>query len=116
MAEHYLEVGHAGDVSTIRFNLPRIVDGPELDSIRDELVQCVIAAEPPKILVDFSGVMLISSAAITLLRDLYRALATRQGVLRLCNVRPEIAEVLRFTRIDTLFQIAPDRQAALADF
>jgi anti-sigma B factor antagonist len=116
MAQHYLQVGREGDVSTVSFSLSRIVDGPELDSIRDELVQCVIAADPPKILIDFSGVTLISSAAITLLRDLYRALATRDGVLRLCNVRPEIAEVLRFTRIDTLFQIAPDRQMALADF
>ena len=116
MAQHYLQVGREGDVSKVSFSLSRIVDGPELDSIRDELVQCVIAADPPKILIDFSGVTLISSAAITLLRDLYRALATRDGVLRLCNVRPEIAEVLRFTRIDTLFQIAPDRQMALADF
>ena len=116
MAHTLLAVGKDGDVTTIRFQLSRIVDGPELDTIREELVQCVLTADPPKLLVDFSDVALISSAAITLLRDLHRAVGSRQGELRLCCVCPEIADVLRFTRIDTLFQITPDRQAALTDF
>jgi len=113
---HFLETDREGDVSVARFTVSRIVDGPELDAIRNELVEVVIAAEPPKILIDFSGVALISSAAITLLRDLHRAVSSRQGQLRLCGVCPDIVAVLRFTRIDTLFALFSDRQAAVADF
>ncbi|NBP88022.1 MAG: anti-sigma factor antagonist [Planctomycetia bacterium] len=113
MNESLLKFDREKDVSIVGFGVTRIVDGPELDAIRDELVRFVIAAEPPKVLLDLDGVELISSAAIALLRDLYRAIQSRQGTLGLCSVRQEIADVLRFTKIDSLFEIFPDRQAAV---
>ena len=116
MEHSFLQCSRQGHVSTVRFGLPRIVDGPELDAIREELVQFVIKAEPAKVLLDLDGVDLISSAAVTLLRDLYRAIRSRHGELRLCSVRPEIADVLRFTKMDSLFAVYPDLQTALSDF
>lgn len=102
------------------------VDGVLVASIKAEKIgdyECpIISAElrgalpkaRPRLVVDMSQVMLLSSAGIGMLLDLYRACQGAQGKFALCAIDEDVLGSLRVTKMDRLFNIKPDRASALA--
>lgn len=91
-----------------------ILDAPPLDTLRDELVRVVEAGDGLPLVIDFSRVDFLSSAMLDILGQLHRRMATGQRTLRLCGLRPQIRELFKVTKLDTLFPIHADRTEALA--
>lgn len=58
----------------------------------------------------------LSSAVLEMLSGFYRLLNAAGGQLRLCRLKPEIADVFRTTKLDRLFPIHADVDEALARF
>jgi anti-sigma B factor antagonist len=75
-----------------------------------------ITAHKGKILVDLSGVSFVASLALRMLLTSQKTVQPLGGDLRLAGLQPQIAEIFRKSRFDTLFTIYPDRAAALAGF
>ena len=68
-----------------------------------------------KILIDFARTSYIDSSGLGALVSLSKRVRESGGELRLAALNDDLATLFELTRLDTLFHIAPDRSAALAD-
>ncbi|MFM8579790.1 MAG: STAS domain-containing protein [Planctomycetaceae bacterium] len=109
-----LVVDDRNGARVIRLASSRIVDGPSIDALRDELAEAATAAGSSGLVLDLTGVDLISSAGIALLRDFARAIESRGARGSLCCPGPEVEKVLKMVRIERLMPMHPDVTAAVA--
>lgn len=91
-----------------------ILDELNIAQIGEQLNGLVLREDKPRLVVDFSHVAHMSSAALGMLITLHKRIRERNGQLRLCCIRPEIYEVFVITKLNEIFQIHSDRAAALA--
>ena len=117
MAVHRrLEVSEVGDVTVVRFVDRKILDEGNIQEVGQELFKLVEEDQRQKILLNFSTVDFLSSAALGKLITLDKKVKAQGGQLKLSNIRPNIYEVFTITRLDKLFDIRPDEADALAAF
>jgi anti-anti-sigma factor len=90
------------------------LDEAVLDEFGGLLLTVAATADPPRVVLDLAATRLIGSRFIELMIRAWKRLAQRGGRLALCGVQPFCAEVLRVTRLDTLWEIFDDRAGALA--
>ncbi len=69
--------------------------------------------KPIRIVLDFTGVDLISSSLLGKLILLQRRVDGSGGKLRLCELSPTVQSVFKTSNLDRLFGIVRDRAAAL---
>ncbi|MDA1041657.1 MAG: STAS domain-containing protein [Planctomycetota bacterium] len=112
----HLSVEPLGNGCIIRLGVPRIVDDPVTDALRHEVAAAIAAATPPNIIIDLSGVQLVSSAGIAFFRDIYRAATARKGQAVLAGPQTDIRKLMRMVGLDTIFSIHDDVAAAAAAF
>jgi anti-anti-sigma factor len=67
----------------------------------------------PHLVVDLSGVGFAGSAALGNFVALHRLVRQNSGRTIFCNVDPTVAEVFRASKLESLFEFLPDRDAAL---
>src|SRR5262245_10534454 len=65
-----------------------------------------------KILVDMSRLTHCGSALLGIMLRVWKTVSPQNGVLAFCNVNSEVADLLQQTRLDTLWAIYPNREAA----
>jgi anti-sigma B factor antagonist len=111
-----LEVAEVGDVTVVRFADRKILDESYIQEMGQELFQLVEEDKRGKILLNFSQVDFLSSAALGKLITLDKKVKAHAGKLKLSNIRPEIYEVFAITKLNKLFDIRDDEAAALAAF
>lgn len=84
------------------------------DQLRDHLVAAM--AEPPRLLVlEVSGVTFIDSAALNTLLIADRNADQVRTTFRLAAPSPTVAKLLYLTSLNTVFDVHPTLEAALAD-
>lgn len=111
-----LEVSDVGDVAVVRFVDRKILDEANIQELGQELFQLVEKEERSRLLLNFSTVDFLSSAALGKLITLDKKVKARGGKLKLSNIRPEIYEVFMITNLNKLFDIKDDEADALASF
>ncbi|HEX3152124.1 MAG TPA: STAS domain-containing protein [Gemmataceae bacterium] len=111
-----LEVEDSGDVAVVQFVDKKILDEQNIQMIGDDLFRLVDELGRRKILLNFGNVEFLSSAALGKLITMNRKVQAVRGKLVLCNISREIREVFEITKLDKLFTILPDEQAALQAF
>jgi anti-sigma B factor antagonist len=117
MAEYRrIEVSQVGEVTVVRFLDRKILDTANIQELGDELFSLVEKHNCAKLLLNFSRVEFLSSAALNKLILLDRAVKKQNGQMKLCDLRPEIREVFVITRLNQLFDIQDDESSALAAF
>lgn len=117
MAEHRrLEVNEVGDITVIHFRDQKIIEDLGIQELGQELFHLVEVENREKLVLNFSTVDFLSSAALGKLITLDKKVKAKKGMLKLCNIRPEIYEVFAITRLDRLFDIKDDEADALAAF
>jgi anti-anti-sigma factor len=67
----------------------------------------------PEVVIDLSGVGFAGSSALGNFVALHRIARQKGGKLVLCNLDPTVREVLRASKLDSLFEFAGDRADAL---
>ncbi len=95
------------------------IEGQLIVSNRQELKQRVLdEAEggARKFLVDFTRTGYIDSAGLGVLVSLAKKLREMGGDLRLANLNDDLQTLFELTKLDTLFQIADNRERALETF
>jgi anti-anti-sigma factor len=90
------------------------LDVTRLNEFGDQLLKAVAEAEPPKVLLDMGRTTFIGSNFLGLLIRAWKRLRDRQGELAICSVNEVCGEVLRASKLDMIWQVFPDRQAAVA--
>jgi anti-sigma B factor antagonist len=102
-----------GDVLVIE--LPARLDAVGVAALEGQL-GAAVAAHKGKVLVDMDQVSFVASLALRMLLTSLKTVQPLGGDLRLAALQPQIAEIFRKSRFDTLFKIYPDRQSALAAY
>ena len=117
MAEYRrLQVSEVGDVTVVRFRDNKIIEDINIQELGQELFQLIEAENRKKLLLNFSSVDFLSSAALGKLITLDKKVKATGGVLKLSNIRAEIYEVFAITKLNRLFDIKDDQVDALAAF
>lgn len=111
-----LDIEDVGDVTVARFIDKKILDETNIQIIGNQLFGLVDEDGRKKIVLDFSNVEYLSSAALGKLITMEKKVKASGGKLRLCNIRPEIYEVFEITRLNRVFDIRDNQEAALASF
>lgn len=108
-----MNIEQIGDVLVIE--LPSRLDAVGVAAIENKLAEAT-TNHKGKALADMSGVNFVASLALRMLLTNLKSIQALGGDLRLCGLQPQIADIFRKSRFDTLFTIYEDREAALADY
>ena len=111
-----LDIEEVGDVTIAKFIDRKILDENNIQIIGNQLFGLVDEEARTKIILDFSNVEYLSSAALGKLITMEKKVKTAKGKLRLCCIRPEIYEVFAITKLNRLFKIYEDQERALEGF
>jgi anti-sigma B factor antagonist len=111
-----LDVNEVGDVTVVRFRDHKIIEDVNIQELGQEMFRLVETDGRHKLLLDFSSVDFLSSAALGKLITLDKKTKAHGGVLKLSNIRSEIYEVFAITKLNRLFDIRRDEADALAAF
>ena len=108
-----VESRRLGDVILISCT-GRIVEGDESAALR-ELVESALPHDPYFVF-DLSAVDSIDSGGLGLLVRLLSRAQSAGGDLKLCALPPRVSEILRITRLQTIFDTHPSPEDAVAAF
>jgi anti-sigma B factor antagonist len=104
------------DVRIVEFTNNKILDEGNIAEIGVTLNALIDEVERPKLLLDFSNVDHLSSAALGMLINCNNRVKQKNGQLRLANIKDQILEVFKITKLNKLFHILPTRPDAMASF
>ncbi len=111
-----IELTMQGEVTVVRFVDRKILDEANIQELGTELFKLVEQEKRKSLLLNFSNVEFLSSAALGKLITLDKKMKALGGKLKLSNIRPEIYEVFAITKLNKLFDIKDDEADALATF
>ncbi len=111
-----LEVEDHGEVTVVNFIDRKILDEQNIAKIGEDLFSLIDELGRKKVLLNFSNVEYLSSAALGKFITLNKKVQQAGGKLVMCNINPDIIEVFEITRLDRLFNIQRDEQTALQSF
>ena len=108
-----LDIEEVGGVTVATFVDKKILDEGNIQVIGNQLFSLVEDDGRDKIILDFSSVEYLSSAALGKLITMDKKVKSAKGKLRLCAVRPDIYEVFAITKLNKLFDMRDTREQAL---
>lgn len=103
-------------VTVVRFTESKITDPARIEELGRELSRLNDSEHPYKLLLNFEKVDYLSSEALRVFLLLNKKVKSRGGILKLCNVAPEIFQVFEITGLNKLFDIRPTEVEALEAF
>lgn len=95
----------------------RIVDSAGratfLVDAQDAIEAVIDEKQPPKVIVDFSGVHIVSSGVIGLLIEMSRQTRAKGGTFIVAGLQPQVSEVFSIARLERVLNIQPTVDDAL---
>jgi len=110
----HIEISESASVSVIRFQDQKIIDPDAIQELGLELFALIEKEERSKLVLNFSNVEFLSSAALGKLITFEKKCKRQGAELILTNISPEIFQVFAITNLDKLFQIKDSEADALA--
>jgi anti-sigma B factor antagonist len=104
------------DVRVVEFTNNKILDEANIAEIGQTLSNLIDEKSAPKLLLDFSNVDHLSSAALGMLINANNKIKQKNGQLRLASIKPQIFEVFVITKLNKLFKIFPNKVEAASSF
>lgn len=111
-----LMIQKVGPVMVITIMKDRITEMSDIRDMGDELMSKLELQEKPSILLDFSKVTYLPSAMIGKLTAMHKKATTYKGKVKLCAISSGVMQIFKITRLDKVFEIFPDQNAALNSF
>ena len=102
-----------GNGMVITLLTPQLLEDAEIASLEQSLLQMIKEANIVNFVLNFENVNFLSSAVLRVLIKVNAAVSERQGKLRLCEIAPKILEVFKITRLNKIFDIRADVDAAV---
>lgn len=115
-ADARLRVRKQEGVVHVEFVDRNILDEANIQQIGEEITTLIDAESIPKLVISFSNVDHLSSAALGTLITIHNRMKAKKGQLRLANIDPQIYEVFVITKLNKLFDIHDTSEQALASF
>ncbi|MDP1661394.1 MAG: STAS domain-containing protein [Phycisphaerales bacterium] len=111
-----LKVKRDGAIVEVQFRDRNILDEANIQQIGDEVKAIIEAETAPKLLINFTDVDHLSSAALGTLITINNRVRALKGQLRLSNIDPQIYQVFVITKLNKLFEIHETAEKARASF
>jgi anti-sigma B factor antagonist len=111
-----LRVKKIGEVSQVEFIDRNILDEANIQQIGEEITAIIDSRPKAKLLISFTNVDHLSSAALGTLITVNNKVRNAGGQLRLADIDPQIYEVFVITKLNKLFQIHETAAEALKSF
>ena len=92
-------------ITRIEFVDRNILDEVNIHQIGEEINGLIDAEASPKLLIEFTNVDHLSSAALGTLITIHNRVKEREGQLRLAHIDPQIYEVFAITKLNMIFVI-----------
>lgn len=108
-----LAISVQGDVTVVELTDRKILDEITISQIGERLQGLVARHDKPKLVLNFTSVAHMSSAALGMLITLHKRIRERHGELRLSGIQPPILEVFVITRLNEIFQIHTTTEEAI---
>ena len=108
-----LQIEEVGDSTIVHFRQPRVSGILEMEKLERELHHLVDVDNRHKLVIDLTVVEFLSSQIFGTLVSLNGKLKARHGALRLCNIQPQVLDVLLTCKLDRVFDIKTDLTEAL---
>jgi anti-sigma B factor antagonist len=111
-----IDIEEIDGITIAKFVDKKILDEANIQSIGNHLFALVDEDARRKIILDFSIVEYLSSAALGKLITMDKKVKAAKAKLRLCCIRPEIYEVFEITRLNKIFDIKSTQEEAREGF
>ncbi|MCP4591505.1 MAG: STAS domain-containing protein [bacterium] len=112
----HLTLTEQAGVSVVAFNDRKILEELSIREIQEELSALVASRDAANLLLNFEKVEHLSSAALGMLIQLNDQVSKQGGRLKLSDIRPQIFQVFKITRLNRLFEIHDSAAEALQAF
>jgi anti-anti-sigma factor len=87
------------------------IDLHESPNVR-EMLRPHIEAKARRVFIDMAEVSYIDSSGLAVLIDAMQRIANYGGKFGMIGLRPAVRKILEISRLDQVFRVYPDRQAA----
>jgi anti-sigma B factor antagonist len=111
-----LQVKTVDGVTVAKVTATELWTDQKVGALAAELMHLADDLGVPKLVLDFADVTGLGSRMVGQLAALHKQVKAAGGRLALCQVRPEIAEVIETCKLTTLFGLYPDEPAAVRSF
>lgn len=112
---HFSVEDYAG-VMLIKFTENAILETTIIQEMGRELYALAEKGAKPRLVLDFSGVKILSSYMLGVLLTLQGKANANKGGICLCGLRSELMRVFSITSLDKVFRFHPDDVEGLAAF
>ena len=102
-----------GDVVILTF-LPGLMTGLESEGRAAEVLAA--AGMSPRCVLDLSCLRVMSSLFLAMLIKVQHGVAAAEGQMKICGLDATGQEIMRSTKLDTLFEILGDEQSTVRSF
>jgi anti-sigma B factor antagonist len=116
MSEQRIDIEEVGSVTVARFLDKKILDEANIDKIGQELFGLVEQDGRTQIVLDFSLVEYLSSAALGKLITMHKKVTAAGGKCALCNIQKDIMDVFKITQLHKVLMLCGDLDDALTKF
>jgi len=116
MADRKIDVEEVNGITVARFLEKKILDEANIDALGQEMFALVDEDGRKKIILDFSLVEYLSSAALGKLITMHKKVDTAKGKLALCNIQKDIMDVFKITQLNKVLTLCKDLDDALSQF
>ncbi|HEV3162853.1 MAG TPA: STAS domain-containing protein [Isosphaeraceae bacterium] len=111
-----IDLDEVDGVRVVRFRDRQLFDDRTVREVADQILAAMAGTGPIRMILDFSGVDLVSSSLLGKLILLQRRVDASGGKLRLCEMSNVVRAVFKTSNLDRLFAIDRDRREALEAF
>lgn len=116
MSDSRLRITESNGITQVEFVDRNILDEVNIQAISEEISGLIDASPTPQILINFTNVDHLSSAALGALITINKKIREKSGQLRLANIDPQIYEIFVITQLNSLFNIHDTADEAIAQF
>ena len=116
MSRQRITVEDVGDVAVVQFVDKKILDEQNIQLIGDDLFKLIDELGRRKLLLNFSNVDFMSSAALGKLIRLDQRMKAVGGKVIMCGISKDIMQVFVLTKLDKILKIVKDEQTGLSSF
>ena len=101
------------DVTVVNFEEARLLEVHVIDEIAAQIFKLVDQMDRKKLVLDFSKVQFLASAAVGMIMNVHKKSQAIKGTVVLCGMKKEIMKVFEIMQLTKVLKFAPDEKEAL---
>jgi len=109
-----ISVQYTETATVITFTKEKILEERDIQNLQESIMPVIEQSEQAQFILDFRNVQFLSSAVLGLLLRVSKKVYEKNSTLRMCSINPKIYEIFKITRLNKIFDIYDDLDAALA--